>query len=86
MPIGSCCYDCETTSALHCVTHCVCVDLCLVRHSVCVDVCLVRQSVCVDVCLVSHSLCVDVLGKRRWRRVTDVLGPGLPAHCVDALQ
>ena len=75
MPIGSCCYDCETTSALHCVTHCVCVDLCLVRHSV-----------CVDVCLVSHSLCVDVLGKRRWRRVTDVLGPGLPAHCVDALQ
>ena len=60
MPIGSC----ETTSALHCVTHCVCVDLCLVRH----------------------SLCVDVLGKRRWRRVTDVLGPGLPAHCVDALQ
>ena len=71
MPIGSC----ETTSALHCVTHCVCVDLCLVRHSV-----------CVDVYLVSHSLCVDVLGKRRWRRVTDVLGPGLPAHSVDALQ
>ena len=73
MPISSCCQDCETTSALNCVTHCVCVDLCLVRHSV-----------CVDVCLVSHSLCVDVLGKRRWRRVTDVLGPGLPAHCVDA--
>ena len=44
------------------------------------------QCVCVDMCLVSHSVCVDVLGKRRWRRVTDVLGPGLPAHCVDALQ
>ena len=74
MPIGSCCQDCETTIALHCVTHCACVDLCLVF------------SVCVDVCLVSHSLCVDVLGKRRWRRVTDVLGPGLPSVCVDALQ
>ena len=85
MPIGSCCQDCETTSAFYCVTICVCVDLCLVRHSVCVNLCLVF-SVCVDVCLVSHSLCVDVLGKRRWRRVTDVLGPGLPSVCVDALQ